>query len=307
MVLGDEASARVEALDFDYDAQPKRAVDSCNLCGGTQFTILAHRDRYGFAVETHACSRCGLAFLNPQLTEAGYAVFYERVYRPLVSAFHGRRIDAETVEREQADYGDALATTLAPFLEGRSGIRTLDVGGSTGVVLERLGRRFDLRGTVVDPAPVEVERARARGFEGFVGTIETFAEGREAHDLVVLCQTIDHLQNASGALAKIRLLVHDDGLFFVDIVDFRAAMLRHWSVEAAAKIDHPYSFTESSIEAMLVRAGFEVLRKDYAPDRLHVGYVCAPCDAVDGALPDPGDVRSFMREVRFVQNAGRPS
>ena len=38
---------RIAALAFDYDAQPKQRVERCNLCGGTVFVTLVHRDRYG--------------------------------------------------------------------------------------------------------------------------------------------------------------------------------------------------------------------------------------------------------------------
>ena len=66
----------------------------------------------------------------------------------------------------------------------------------------------------------------------------------------------------------------DDGIFFVDIVDFRAAYRRNGSVEEAIKIDHPYYLTEATMEAFLNRAGLAVREVDYARDHLHVGFVC---------------------------------
>jgi hypothetical protein len=56
--------------------------------------------------------------------------------------------------------------------------------------------------------------------------------------------------------------------------------------------------------AYLRRAGFSVLRSDYAADHLHVSYVCAPAEAAD-VLPAAEDVASMLREVRLVQNAPR--
>ena len=97
---------RIAAVPFDYAAQPCEPVTACNLCGSAEFVVVAHRDRYGYAAEAHACSRCGLVFLNPRLTAAAYQRFYESVYRPLVSAFHGRLIDAHTIQDEQAAYAD---------------------------------------------------------------------------------------------------------------------------------------------------------------------------------------------------------
>jgi SAM-dependent methyltransferase len=209
--------------------------------------------------------------MSPRLTAGAYGRFYESVYRPLVSAFHGRTIDARSVEADQVPYAERLRALLAPFLHDRSGGRLLDVGGSTGVVAEVVSRGLGMHGLVIDPAPEEVARAEARGLEGVVGTIESWRGGTGTFELVLLCQTIDHLLDVAGALAAIRSVIADDGVFFVDIVDFRAAYLRNGSVEAATKVDHPYSLTESTAECFLARSGFDVLLKDYAPDHLHVG------------------------------------
>lgn len=243
--------------------------------------------------------------MSPRLTPAAYARFYAGVYRPLVSAFHGRRIDAASVEDDQRPYADRLVEVLRPFLAGRRGGRILDVGGSTGVVAERVGAGLDLDAVVLDPAPQEVERARARGLTGVVGTIEEWEPDARPFDLILLCQTIDHLLDVAGALAGIRRSIVDDGVFFVDIVDFRAGYLGHGSIDAATKIDHPFSLTERTTEAYLARAGFDIALKDYAPDRLHVGYVCRPSAARPDELPTADAVAAFFDELRTVQATER--
>jgi hypothetical protein len=55
--------------------------------------------------------------------------------------------------------------------------------------------------------------------------------------------------------------------------------------------------------AYLARAGFDVLRTDYAADRLHVSFVCRPGAAQADALPTATAVEALWREVRYVQNA----
>ena len=303
MLLDDERRNRIDALDFDYAGAEKTRVGACNLCDGRVFATITHTDRYGFDAATSACLACGLAFLNPRLTASAYGAFYETTYRPLVSAFHGRLIDARTVEQDQLVYTDALARLLAPHLEHLRGARLLDVGGSTGVVSARLAELVDVRPLVIDPAPDEVERARDRGLDAVVGTMETFeSEGGEQFGVTLICQTIDHLLDVRGSLDAVRRTITADGILFVDIVDFRAAYLRARSIEAATKIDHPYSLTEATAEAFLARSGFRILEKDYAADHLHVGYVCAPDDPSPDALPARDVVARFFGEIRAVQN-----
>jgi SAM-dependent methyltransferase len=245
-------------------------------------------------------------FLDPVMTADAYSRFYQRTYRPLVSAYHGRQIDARTIQDEQREYAAERGDLLEPALAGRGYRTLLDIGGSTGVVAHAFAKRFNLRATVVDPAPLETAEAQALGLETIEGLIEGIDLGDRRFDMVMLCQTIDHLLDVTGTLSRLRELLTAHGMLFVDIVDFRAAYLRNWSVEEAVKIDHPYYLTEATATAYLKRAGFDVVRADYAADHLHVSYIARPATSSAVALPPQESVCELLREVRFIQNAPHP-
>ena len=295
---------RIAALGFGYAEQPKTSIERCNLCRGSDFVVIAHRDRYGYAAPAVGCSRCGLVFLDPVMTREAYARFYAETYRPLVSAYHGRTIDASSIQQEQREYAVERGDLLTPHLTSRGYRTLLDIGGSTGVVAHTLARRFDLSAAVVDPAPLETAQANALGIETIEGLIEAVDLGDRRFDVVLLCQTVDHLLDIGGTLRRVRELLAPTGLLFVDIVDFRAAYLRNWSIEEAVKIDHPYYLTEPTMVAYLRQTGFEVARTDFAADHLHVSYVAQPT-APASALPSADGVSALWREIRFVQNAPR--
>jgi hypothetical protein len=284
-----------------------RRVDRCNLCGGTTFVVVTHRDRYGYPAPAAGCTTCGLVFLDPVMTGEAYGRFYAGTYRPLVSAYHGRLIDARTIQAEQRDYAGERGDLLAPYVETGGHRTLLDIGGSTGVVAHAWASRFGLQATVLDPAPSETAEAQALGLETIEGLVESVDLGSRRYDIIAICQTVDHLLDIDGTLRRVRGLLSDRGLFFIDIVDFRAAYLRNWSVEEAVKIDHAYYLTESTMTAWLRRAGFDIVRSDYAADHLHVSYVARPVAPDAAALPAPGDVRALFREIRFVQNAPGPA
>jgi predicted O-methyltransferase YrrM len=289
---------RIAALGYDYAAEELEPVPHCNLCGGSSFEILARRDRYGFPAQAVACERCGLVFLHPRLSAAAYARFYEGVYRPLVSAYHGRLIDARTIQDEQRAYAVERAAFMRPLLAG-AGLETLlDIGGSTGVVAAHFARAFALEGTIIDPAPLEVAEASRLGLETVTGLVEAHDFGDRRFDLVLVCQTADHLLDVGGTLRRIRSLLTDRGLLFIDIVDFRAACRREGSMEAAVKIDHPFSLTPATMEAFLARAGLAVVRSGAAADGLHVGYACRPGVPDASALPPREAVADLLGEVR---------
>jgi SAM-dependent methyltransferase len=300
--MQNERTSRIKALGYDYDAQAKVSVEHCNLCGNDYFVHIAQTDRYGYAVNSFACAQCGLVFLNPRMTPEGYAQFYSNIYRRLVSAYHGRLIDAKSIQAEQKNYAAEKADFLAPYTEKLAGT-LLDIGGSTGIVAKHFVDRFDLQAKVLDPSAKELDEAQNLG----LGTIQGFFEqtdfGDQKFDLILLCQTIDHLSDIGATLDKVYSCLSKEGVFFVDIVDFRAAYLRHWDISEAIKIDHPYYLTQESVEAFLERKGFVIFRKGYAADHLHVNYACGLGTPKNDHVPAQSTVEQLLREIRTVQNA----
>ena len=276
MSATDEQAERIAAVGYDYAAREVEPVDACNLCGSDDLVEVARRDRYGYPARLLVCHRCGLGFLSPRLTAREYGVFYERVYRPLVSAYHGRRIDAETVQVEQRAYAAELVDFLRAKLPAppRS---VLDVGGSTGVVAVAMRNAFGADATVLDPAPDELRAAAAAGLETVAGFAEDFDPGPRRWDLVLPCQTIDHLLDVRATLASLRRLTAERGHAFVDVLDLMIAARKHESVEGAVKIDHPYYLTRETALAYFARAGYVPVAERLSDDG-HWGFVLAAAD-----------------------------
>ncbi len=300
-----DRASRIREVGFDVTAEERHPVERCNLCGADDWVVITQRDRYAYPITATACARCSLTVLNPRLTEAAYGRFYGEVYRPLVSAYHGRRIDARTIQGEQRTYAAEMGDFVAPFLTGCKATAFLDVGGSTGVVAAAFASRFGFDATIIDPSPAEIAEAKQLGVRTITGFVERWTPD-QSYPVIGMFQTIDHLLDVAGTLRKLRQIIAADGCFIVDIVDFRAAYLRNWSVEEAVKIDHPYSLTELTIEALFRRTGFQIARRSYSADHLHIAYVCRPAEPDLSALPSPAAVAEFFREIRFVQNAPAP-
>lgn len=266
---------RITALGYDITGQETEGLAGCNLCRTAGRPVeVARRDRYGYPCTFVVCGNCGLGYLAPRLTAAAYADFYSRVYRPLVSAYHGRLIDAETVQDEQRSYAAHLASFLVPLV-GSSTETILDVGGSTGVVAGQLGARFGARATVLDPAPDELAVARAAGMETFAGFAETFDPDGRRWTLVLLCQTIDHLLDVAGTLAALRRVTDDGGHAFVDILDVDFVLQRTGGIEGTVKVDHPYYLTAATAEAFFTLIGYTVVAERLADDGHH-GFLLTP-------------------------------
>lgn len=299
--MSSERHTRIDALGYDYASKRKARKETCNLCHGRRFVTITHRDRYGFPAPASTCVHCGLTSLAQPMTPEAYTHFYMEVYRPLVSAFHGRLIDAQSIQGEQWDYAREVIEIVRPFWWPEFGT-LLDIGGSTGVVSVAMKEAFGVRPTVIDPAPAETAEAEAQGIESITGFVEEWDAGERTFDSIAIFQTVDHLLNVGATLAKARRLLTPHGLLIVDIVDFEAAMRRNRSVEAAIKIDHVYSFTQDTFEAMLSRHGFRWLHKSYAPDHLHVLYLCTSVPPDTEACPSAQWIHGHLDEIRRIQN-----
>ena len=269
-----ERASRIAAVGFELSSRDVEEVGTCNLCGSGDDLVLTTRDRYGFPSELRMCRNCGLGYLSPRLTAAEYASFYASVYRPLVSAFHGRTIDAETVQDDQRSYAADLVDFLHGTLE-RSPGTVLDVGGSTGVVAAAVNAEFGSAATVLDPAPQELAVAAEQGMDVIEGFAEDFSPGERRWDLVLLCQTIDHLLDVTATLGALRGMVAADGHVFVDILDLMIAARKAGSVQGAAKVDHPFYLTYETALALFEKAGLEPVAERLSGDG-HWGFLLAP-------------------------------
>jgi SAM-dependent methyltransferase len=295
-------ATRIAALEWDYAACPLEEVPLCNLCGGAQAVEVSRSDRYGFPARSELCSGCGLVRLSPRLTREGYATFYRSVYRPLVSAYHGRLIDANTVRDDQQAYAAELVEYLRETLPQGPGT-TLDIGGSTGVVAAAMGVAFGARATVADPAPDELAHAAAAGMETIEGFAEDLDLGDRTFDLVLLCQTIDHLLDVSATLHSLRRWVGRGGQAFIDVLDADLAIARAGGIEGAAKIDHPFMLTRETALAFFCKTGLRP-RAERLTDDGHIGFVLDPVDPAEpdwGALRATGDAfRQRIDQMRDV-------
>ena len=303
-VPGGQRAKRIAAVAYDYAAQGKELCPACNLCGRRGRPVeVARRDRYGYPATLVVCGSCGLGYLSPRLTAAGYAQFYASVYRPLVSAYHGRRIDAHSVQREQRDYAAGLAAFLEPLLASPPQT-ILDVGGSTGAVAGVLAESMNARTSILDPAADELAIAHAAGMETIAGLAEDFDPGERCWDLVLLCQTIDHLLDVRRTLAALRRMTAPGGHAFVDILDIGVMVRRTGSIERVVKIDHPYYLTRPTAVAFFALAGYTIVAERLSADG-HRGFVLAPGTCSEPDWPALAASAAAFLECVGSQRAGR--
>lgn len=160
---------------FNYSGQKLEDL-GCNYCDSRDFKVLSRRDRYGLAVTTVICKRCGLVFINPRMTALGYSQFYENFYREQSRKYKNRENvrNLEAGFEKQKKFGGQLASEFLPHL--KSGL-LVEVGSSAGGILA--GFKETISGMEVlglEPSSVEAAFAESKGISTRVGLFESFSE-----------------------------------------------------------------------------------------------------------------------------------
>lgn len=243
-----------------YEQAPKEVVQSCNCCGSKQYRLVATVDRYRLDAPAARCVDCGLIFLSYRMTPEAYREFYEKGhYRALFAQWSGREYGLADIESDQRRYAACLTSFLLPHMGTQAGGLLLDLGGSTGIVADQLAHAFNLDATVVEPAPDEAARARAKGLAVAEVGIDEYDAGGNHYDLILLCRTVDHLLDVKGTLARIRGWLAPGGLFYVDFM-----------IQPQTKIDHPYLIYPPTARRYLEDAGFGLKLMQKSVDGRHV-------------------------------------
>jgi ubiquinone/menaquinone biosynthesis C-methylase UbiE len=162
------------------------------------------------------------------------------------------------MQDEQREYARDLVAFLSQALP-EPPATVLDVGGSTGVVGAEVRDALGAAVTVIDPAPDELAVAASLGLETVEGFAETAELGERRFDLVLLCQTIDHLLDVTATLGAIRAWLAPGGVAFVDIVDVDIDTERLGAVERVVKLDHAYYLTRETAHAFFAATGLAVV------------------------------------------------
>ena len=290
---------------FDYEDKSKIVIDKCTCCGSKKHHNFFNKDRYGYNVNTVICKSCGVIFISPRMKKNDYMIFYNEAYRKLVSCFNDRQIDKYSIQREQIIYAKSLFEFIKPNLKNKfKKINLLDVGGSTGIVSKILKEQFEkdklinsVNVTVLDPAQEELEIAKKSGLNTINGFIEDLPMFSEKFNFIILCQTIDHLFEIKKSLNIIYNTLSEDGLFFLDIVDFKY-MVRDRGVQNSIKIDHPHNFSFKATYNLLQEIGFTTITSSNIYDGHLIGFLCKK----GNSSPKRYDLKEEINEILNFAN-----
>lgn len=229
------------------------------LCGNENGFLIAERDRFALDVKTFLC-RCGILWTNPQMTEESLARFYDEDYRAI---YVGEEKATDVFFDEQVLRGEGVFSFLKTELDSvRNGrFKVFDVGcGAGGILVPFKNAGMETYGCDIGQSYLEF--GRAKGLSLFHGTAAVLKEYGPA-DLILLNHVLEHIKDPQSFLENLKSLIADNGLLYIELPGIM-------NIHKVYKKDfllflqnaHLYHFTLNTLNSLMSRAGFELIKGD---------------------------------------------
>jgi SAM-dependent methyltransferase len=201
------------------------------------------------------CKKCGLVYMNPQISPDDIAQFYPEDYGPHQNE---RRHSGVSPRKLMKDH---RLSALVESLD--SDKRLLDVGCGNGRFLYQINLRTKCKAYGLDISAMAAKSAKqSYGLDIFTGTAceSPFEEG--SFDVITAWSYLEHVHDPSEELSAIYRLLKTGGTFVINIPDFDSFSRRIF-VDKWYHLDcprHLYIYNPATIKALMAKSGFEIER-----------------------------------------------
>ncbi len=217
----------------------------CNLCGGTEVSILSTRSRSGNPLRTVICQACGLVWSDPrphdarQFYEAEYRLAYKNTYSPKPK--HVVRAGKVALSR----FGK-----IAQLLSSQKTV--LDVGtggGEFAYLLQSLGHVVN----GIEPNRGYADHSiQQYGLTVRVGFVQDATSDPASFDIVTIWHVLEHTEDPGFILARLRSWLKPDGVLVVEVPNVEATCQAPRNTFHEA---HLYNFNVVSLRRLAKKQG----------------------------------------------------
>jgi len=223
-------------------------VLNCPLCDSTVSSLFDNREFRGHPVTNVICQACGMVYQSPRMTEAESQAFYEAEYRLLYQGQEGPNPKDLTVQA-------ARAQVVLDFVrqQVKSSPRILDIGCSSGILLQQFQAYYHCRACGVEPGNLYRQYAQSSGLEVYSSLEELHRPGLSHFNLVSMMHVLEHLPDPFEYLKSLReKFLEPGGWLLLEVPNLYA----HDCFEVA----HLISFSAHTLTQLVQKAGYRVFQ-----------------------------------------------
>lgn len=195
------------------------------------------------------CLQCGLVSLDMKISPEVFQNMYTAVEDPVY---------IENISARYATYRYNFSSILSCLPTSGN---LLDVGSYCGAFLQ-IAQEYGFKTTGVEPSAWAAKYAVEKlGQKVIQGTIHDLPEGGEKYDVITLWDVLEHLPDPSHELSAMHQRLKQDGFLVLSTLNidnwFPKIMGNRWPWYMDM---HLYYFTPDSLEQVLSKAGFQIIK-----------------------------------------------
>jgi 2-polyprenyl-3-methyl-5-hydroxy-6-metoxy-1,4-benzoquinol methylase len=170
--------------------------------------------------------------------------YYAGQYRATIQG--GSDEVTDRVLREQTARVEYLLPEL-PFEEVYS---LLDIGASTGLLMEALKEKYNCETLGIEPGEKFRNYARNKKIKMLSDIDILNAQHENSFDLITMIHVLEHLSEPAKMLTRLHDYITEDGRLLIEVPN-----LFH---EYSLGLSHPVAFTQETLRELLARTGWEI-------------------------------------------------
>lgn len=230
----------------------------CPICSSSQKTLLYKQkfnnstivlmDNYGVV----ACKDCGFTYADGIPSQEEFNKYYSEMAKYEFNYQDG------TVSQDYLTYFTKVADFIVSHLKDKKA-KILDVGCASGDLLAVLKSKGYSNLSGIEPSLACVKSARKLyGVEVTVDNVYDFRTS-ERFDLIILSAVLEHLLDLRKAIEKIKSLLKDDGLLFIEVPDVERFDSHIPAPFQQFNAEHLNFFSRNSIKNLLASFGIKTI------------------------------------------------
>lgn len=263
----------------------------CDLCGGSEFTVISEFDRHGKPLTTGLCRGCGLVSHLPVPSEEEVAAYYARDYR---KDYHGEATPSKRRIMRAWNNGQRILGQIRGHLS--EGASVFEVGAGIGCTVKSFETAgFDASGIEPNEGFNSYTRGTLHAKVANTNLYDLHADPDEGMDAVLLIHVIEHFSSPTRALTHIRNLIKDDGLLYIECPNIGAPFATFGRMFHFA---HIYNFTPATLVALARKCGFEEVARFKADDHPDIEILFRKVDMPDAFEADSHEAERTEAAIR---------
>ncbi len=243
---------------ISHDQYPKRLCAVCNSANSRllfrqSFSRLSDNSSLLSGYDVVVCDQCGFCFADNIPDQKIFDAYYREM-----SKYEKAGREGQDSTYDQARF-QVMADVILGFLISTQ-TRIFEIGCANGQLLALLKKNGYENVSGIDPSPLSAEIAAEHyGVRVTANTLSDLPLNNQKVDFLIMAGVLEHVQELSSALQKLKLVLSDDGSIFITVPDASRYMEGEDAPFQEFSVEHINFFSPDSLENLLKVNGFEKL------------------------------------------------